>query len=612
MELTLNFLLLFLLNISIGVTFLSPITNVTSLCSEYGQVEHAMISTTVENLLMEDISQQQTVHIHCAVGYDLEGPPKIPCVNGEWEQTVRPRCLARCDRPPHISNGRYQIDGNQSDGIYKKGALVIYSCKEGYQLTPPESHYRVCEKGIWTGANATCVRTEKILGCKPTKDILNGYYVHETPGDYDGVYSAGQRLHFSCKTGYVLIGPLIQQCLDDGTWSPKRPPLCLPDANESTDDYPCSSAPTVPHALTSVVQGFQSLETALPGTEVEIKCTAKYRNARNPCQSTRLKCTNGRWVGMLPNCVLARECSSPPVVAHGSPFDLNPETGRIRYPINAQISYQCLPGFELQGNYILTCSAGGCWTPMNPPACKLNSHYFLEVNGGGPMLISLATGAGVLLLLLIIWLAIVCRRRKPLSRAVPLPPPVPRPDLADHAALLHHPDRLALIAFADGIQVGQSVLPTYEEAVRDRGPGVVSSRFTRPHWPSLAHRRNRNSPDIVHVTRQGSFVSHSNSTRSGGDPMGSTDTMIASEGSTAVTLDTASSHSGSQSASCRAHCGSLASFDTSSVHNTEGVPLLEESELEEIQGDTRSLAMENRSMADDGSFKFNINSLDLA
>lgn len=71
------------------------------------------------------------------------------------------------------------------------------------------------------------------------------------------------------------------------------------------------------------------------------------------------------------------------------------------------------------------------------------------------MLISIATGAGVLLLLLIICLAIVCRRRKPLSRAVPLPQPVPRPDLADHAALLHHPDRLALIAYADGIQVGQ-------------------------------------------------------------------------------------------------------------------------------------------------------------
>lgn len=53
--------------------------------------------------------------------------------------------------------------------------------------------------------------------------------------------------------------------------------------------------------------------------------------------------------------------------------------------------------------------------------------------------------------------------------------------------------------------------------------------------------------------------------------MGSTDTMAVSEGSTIVTLDTASSHSGSQPASCRAHCGSLASFDTSSVINNEGI-----------------------------------------
>lgn len=68
-------------------------------------------------------------------------------------------------------------------------------------------------------------------------------------------------------------------------------------------------------------------------------------------------------------------------------------------------------------------------------------------------------------------------------------------------------------------------------------------------------------------------TSHSASMRSGsagGDPMGSTDTMTPSEVSTNVTLDTVSSHSGSQPASCRAICGSLASFDTSSILNTEG------------------------------------------
>lgn len=65
-------------------------------------------------------------------------------------------------------------------------------------------------------------------------------------------------------------------------------------------------------------------------------------------------------------------------------------------------------------------------------------------------------------------------------------------------------------------------------------------------------------------------ASHTASMRSGGESMGSTDTVAVSEGSTTVTLDTASSHSGSQPGSCRVHYGSLASFDTSSVMNTDG------------------------------------------
>lgn len=42
-----------------------------------------------------------------------------------------------------------------------------------------------------------------------------------------------------------------------------------------------------------------------------------------------------------------------------------------------------------------------------------------------------------------------------MSRAVAIPPPRPRPDLGDHAVLTRQPDRLALIAFAEGLQNGQ-------------------------------------------------------------------------------------------------------------------------------------------------------------
>jgi hypothetical protein len=58
----------------------------------------------------------------------------------------------------------------------------------------------------------------------------------------------------------------------------------------------------------------------------------------------------------------------------------------------------------------------------------------------------------------------------------------------------------------------------------------------------------------------------------------SVETVGNSEG-TATSANTETS-STSQTPSCRALAGSLASFDTSSIHNTEGVPLLEENEFE--------------------------------
>lgn len=70
------------------------------------------------------------------------------------------------------------------------------------------------------------------------------------------------------------------------------------------------------------------------------------------------------------------------------------------------------------------------------------------------ILISAATGAGVLGILMLICLYVVCRKRKPVARSVPISAPIQR---QDHTALLHHPDRLALIAFADGMQAGSQV-----------------------------------------------------------------------------------------------------------------------------------------------------------
>ncbi|KAJ8919258.1 hypothetical protein NQ315_003841 [Exocentrus adspersus] len=368
-------------------------------------------------------------------------------------------------------------------------------------------------------------------------------------------------------------------------------------SSENAGDFPCDDLPTVLHSHTDIIQ--ESDRRSNIG--IQIRCLGKYRNSLSPCQPTKLKCERGKWVGVLPTCVPAYECFPPPLVPYATIVDVNynlyDASNPTSFPVKSTVTYQCLQGFVLEGEPIMTCTTGGCWSPSDPPICirvrtpptrPSSGSYFLAVDNINAILMSAAAGAGVLGILLLICLMVACTRKKQHTTTVAIPQPLPRHDMGDHAVLLEHPDRLALIAFADGVQRSQNFLPSYDEAVRsERGATLSATRPHRPHWPNLAGgRRTRNSPnpEVGHVTRHGSFASHTPSTRSVGDSMGSTDTVAVSEGSTNVTLDTASSHSGSQPASCRAHCGSLASFDACSVVNTEDVPLLEESELEEIQG----------------------------
>lgn len=193
-------------------------------CPDYGTIEFATIkSFDIDN------ARLHVIHVECNVGYELFGRPKLLCNNGKWESTPRPVCIPMCRPPPNIENGRLSLEGDKDRyGYFKKGTLATYFCNAAFQLSPPESKYRVCEKGIWTGATATCAPIEQITSCKRPKDIANGYYVQEKNNVVDG-FGIGQRLHYSCNSGFVLDGSSVQQCLEDGTWSPRIPPNCIQD-----------------------------------------------------------------------------------------------------------------------------------------------------------------------------------------------------------------------------------------------------------------------------------------------------------------------------------------------------------------------------------------------
>nr|CAD7417546.1 unnamed protein product [Timema poppensis] len=294
------------------------------------------------------------------------------------------------------------------------------------------------------------------------------------------------------------------------------------------------------HALPNTVTTLSCLRTgsnhALPNTELELRCHEGYRDVRDSCPPTAppnvLRCLDGGWEGAVPKCVEVDGCVSPTNIHNGALFGLASDG---RYQINAQVAYTCLPGYLLYGNPVLSCSTSGCWEPLLLPECRPEVFEVVSVTSGyissSTLLISLVTALGVMLILLGVCLVVVCRRkRRPwqglhhssLHRVSSQRgrggscPASPSPLSAGGgssttAAVLHDPDRVALIACADGVLLGESMLPSYEEAVRERsgvnsgGGALLAYRPHRPHWTTLGTARRPRAPgDGMHVTRQSS------------------------------------------------------------------------------------------------------------
>eukprot|EP00095_Tigriopus_kingsejongensis_P010408 maker-scaffold203_size261420-snap-gene-0.10 protein:Tk10408 transcript:maker-scaffold203_size261420-snap-gene-0.10-mRNA-1 annotation:"hypothetical protein SPRG_14861" len=296
-----------------------------------------------------------------------------------------------------------------------------------------------------------------------------------------------------------------------------------------------------------------------------------------------------------------------------------------------------------------------------------------------PILVSISIICSAIAIMTTVCLVILCRRKgghapspsgpAHWSTTVTVTPECSRP--REPLRSRQEQDRMALIAFADGIQ--QVTLPSYEEALRDSGthyvPHLGANEYDNPltttstmtasasnnghlgtgyrhlgitttttrngrsdhpgrrsrglipngshrydnsdalsqhsihAWPPRptnggAHRRRREndalSDSVSHHSvnmwprNGGHQLQHqprSLRSSSGGSASASIETVGGSENTHTHTTLTAgetisNSTNASQTPSCRALAGSLASFDTSSVVNTEGIPLLEENEME--------------------------------
>ncbi|XP_050692400.1 uncharacterized protein LOC126983611 isoform X2 [Eriocheir sinensis] len=532
----------------------------------------------------------------CEAGYRLQTSlsPRLPhhltCHHGEWQGEV-PQCVSQgCSAREPVMNGYYlEVTGSwdgQEYQEYPAGARIQFVCHTGYILRGPDRF--LCQKGgVW-------VPRKVVPQCEPSQQLIGAELCpvppevpHTLQKLVRGVVAVrgaveGTEVAYRCLPRYRnTLAPCITHTLTcrAGQWvgtSPECEPFnsCMPPQN-------------IPHGTLS-----DSASSFPVQAQVYYQCVLGYK-LMGPSVSV---------------CLYSPPPPSPPHCLSAPP----------------QVYYQCVSGYKLMGPSVVTCQEyTGCWTPRLPPVCQRLHQYSREepVRGDSSILdihtILVATTGSVIGILLIV-LALILYQRAVSPKLVRLrssgsggvvdipPAPHPRPASAPPPHPDHDPDRVALIAFPD-----EGVPPTYEEAVRHR-PAILfepptaagtggggAGRYT-PHAPrSRTHRvgvpgvvgvavggrrsRHRDNPDNISYQSIGS--ARQSSSWSACDSLGSTDTVAAASDSTNVTVDTQSSggvstgSAPSQAPSCRALAGSLASFDTSSLVNNEGAPLLEEAEV---------------------------------
>lgn len=592
-----------------------------------------LISNGQASVIAAEYYPGSHVTLVCNNGFILRNKHNslIECnANGTWASASSifpselPECVEKlCWSPELPKNGTINVHGRKSEnGQFWPGSYVTYQCFPGFKLTSYEYSHRICRNGEWAGQSPIC----DIISCYKPQEILNGAYISiKTPSVsvdmlYAPSYPVGTVVTYMCDPGYTLVGTDRIKCRISGSWSPLLPPVCQ---RSSDNGEPLCRLPMPISHGDYTVFGRSERNGALTGTIIQYSCDVGYKLLG--CIQGRRECKVGVWVGPQPQCVPYIGCDKPPVIMYGGLVGWNKKSPSV-YPVGSRVYYMCYNGYHLSGEPQILCRSNGCWSSRIPPSCDIpfDRRTISRPPAAGVRdlydvkTISLATAGSVIGILVIILVLITLRRRLlpigsrriVLSSALQSNADQNNQSQAPHSHQIQDPDRLALIAFADNVQV---VLPTYEEAIREHplglpnigSPSCLSSRsgtdrasfrLSRGRLPPAPPYRGVRVPPPVLGDYQtlasarylpggrNCAVRSSSVSASTGESMGSTDTMTPSEVSTTVTVETLSSNasSGASSqatgASSRALCGSLTSFDTVSTANMEGAPLLEEKE----------------------------------
>ncbi|XP_061487863.1 sushi, von Willebrand factor type A, EGF and pentraxin domain-containing protein 1 isoform X2 [Rhineura floridana] len=332
-----------------------------------------------------DLHYRQTVTYSCDRGFQLEGKSVMSCLETrEWDAEV-PSCRAiNCDPPQPIENGF--VEGAD----YSYGAMVIYSCIPGFQLSGLAM--QTCEESGWSSVSPVCLPTD--CGLPPHIDF-GGYvtissdeklFDHErmleegfhtaSPPLYSLIldnqkdmqssskavntlpfsgYLYGTTVLYSCYPGYELLGNSKLACQEDGIWNGSAP-ICI--------SIQCEF-------LSPPENGFVHFSENTLGSSVKYTCKLGYMLIGS---DTRHCMSNRQWSNTAPTCEIV-SCTVPS----------RPMNGTVKgeaYTYGSVIQYDCDPGFQLNGSDKRTCQADQKWDGNEPICIPISCGQILNLENG--------------------------------------------------------------------------------------------------------------------------------------------------------------------------------------------------------------------------------------
>nr|BAM15262.1 complement component 2/factor B variant 1 [Tachypleus tridentatus] len=166
----------------------------------------------------------------------------------------------------------------------------------------------------------------------------------------------GNKLIFSCKKGFDLVGNPLLQCLPSGVWTSPRP-LCKPK-----NAIICPFPPEIPKVTKTA---WKSGDYYLPGDEVEMYCETSYRLLSG---SEYLYCEeNGEWDSQFPVCGVT-ECKVPEGLENGK-ISERQDTNLTLVPENFELNFICNQNYRLIGSSWIKCTYLGWSSAL--PTCQL-------------------------------------------------------------------------------------------------------------------------------------------------------------------------------------------------------------------------------------------------